>query len=470
MNQIVGYITKGLIFLVIAVPFPLTSNCQSPTQDSINTKMLQLLCQRVSLSVRHLVTEEGYLDCLYGIFDLDPKDPGSKEIFSKQWEKNKHHLICFSGDLNWETGDYIHPHLLNYALDEINFPFIYLFFREFNVDCNVWSLSPDNLKNETPLDGALRRYKDAIKEENTELVELYIYVSNFLRETGIEKCEDIPDCNSKNSYTKEVKDLVRKYSQIDVDSVSHIDFPPLHLAASLNLPKLIIDLIQTGIDKHSTNQWDYTAVFPAAASDALESLILLDSLGLPLVYPEITRTKPIYLSASSGGTQALDFFLSRKIGWIAENKIDPDLLMYAARSQNAEAIKLLESLGIDIFYTDEKGNIATFYAIQEKAGKTRNLEALKYLLESGLDPYHKNFDSLSILDITSYKGHLSAIIYLLENFEYSKESLQSGYAQWRRWKSENLYSVMGVEVYSGNEAEALVGKVDHLYEDVINGR
>jgi ankyrin repeat protein len=207
----------------------------------------------------------------------------------------------------------------------------------------------------------------------------------------------------------------------DVNQVTEYGWSPLLTATNNRHYKLAVSLIEWGADVNLTNKGKWTPLYLATDNRNIEGG------DYPVPKPDMDHLEFINILLDHGADpnlRAKDNTLSRTIftmQWFLESGATP--FVRAAQSSDTELMKLLLAYGADPkIPTDHNDTALTSAAgmgwvegvTYERSAK-ENFEAVKMLLDMGLDPNAANNDGRTSLMVAAMKGRSDVVQLLVDH-------------------------------------------------------
>ncbi|MEM9884802.1 MAG: ankyrin repeat domain-containing protein [Bacteroidota bacterium] len=206
-------------------------------------------------------------------------------------------------------------------------------------------------------------------------------------------------------------DLVKYFIDkgININGLDHNNFTPLMTAAHDDHPEIARLLIDEGADVNYINSEGWTALIEAADEGAYATAVVLIEAGADVnLHNEHWGRSALTMAASEGYPNIIELLLDAG----ADLKMLEDgylPLHSAAEEGQIEALKMLLNKGVEVHLQDHHGRTALMYAAEEG-----NLEIVKILVEKGIDINETDEEERTALSYGVEEGNRSLVRYLLE--------------------------------------------------------
>ena len=162
--------------------------------------------------------------------------------------------------------------------------------------------------------------------------------------------------------------------------VNNKGVPDLHIATGLNLPAVIIYLLNQGADVNAKDKYGYTPLFYAASNNAREVAEVLLKHRADVNARDKNGATPLYTAASNNAREVAEVLLKHGADVNAETKNGVTPLYVAAFKNAREAAEVLLKHRADVNARDKDG-VTPLYATAFKNAR----EAAEVLLNYGAD-------------------------------------------------------------------------------------
>lgn len=153
--------------------------------------------------------------------------------------------------------------------------------------------------------------------------------------------------------------------------------------------------LDNGLDPNTQGKWGSSLLKIATGYKDIRIIKLLISRGADVNLRDENGRNALMTASISGNPEAVRLLIESGADVNAKDRFKQTALMHATRPKhNTEVMKLLLDSGIGINEKDCFGDTALGWAIKEK-----NLEAVKYLVERGIDIHAKNNSGFGPLEM-----------------------------------------------------------------------
>ncbi len=195
---------------------------------------------------------------------------------------------------------------------------------------------------------------------------------------------------------------------------------PLMVAASVGQTEAVKILIDAGSEIGASNPYGNTALHYAAWAGDLESFKLLYDQGADLFFKNSRENTPVEYTCLGGNYEILQYVENKSME--AKDKIDSDstLILWAANGGNIEMFEYFIDKGFDISLVDDDGSTILFWAV---AGN--NIDMIDYLVKKkGMDVNAVDHNGERPMNSAINWKRPEAVRYLLENGVDANEKLE----------------------------------------------
>lgn len=240
-------------------------------------------------------------------------------------------------------------------------------------------------------------------------------------------------------YSKLVQELL--FRSANIHHKNHKGNTALIMASTYGNEAVIKILLASGANVNDKNYSRETALGLAAQNGYLEVLNILLDYGADLNHQTKLLNSPLMMALKNGQTDTSTRLVESGANIHLINKFGINALIYAVTSEKTELVELILSYHPDINHSDIYGRNSSYHAVS-----INSVPIISLLLKAGIDINQEYSDHFTPLTLASHLGHLSTILFLLDNgakinFQSSGGKLVDVFNhKWRRSPIKRFYN------------------------------